>query len=384
MRKQFDESLQQMRKDTIMKKKRFLMLAIAVMCFMAIAGVSGLKTAAASGTASVGNFSKGDGRVVFRSEDITYLNRELAALRSEIDDSVFDSSSVGTTVLASANKRRSLITSHGAINYDNGKVVANAAGLLSLADETDALANTYATVICRALNHIGTYFAADGSVNHESQTAETIVLSCERLAEGILRSQSVDHLTAASVTADNITAGAAAWVNGQCIIGNGADNERAYQRGLEDGAAGNDEDVDIRYTYHVHRNGEGEEVTQETVHTLSDPGGCYRTDGHTHHATGTCPTTSSQCGGYGGPIEHHPSCIDSDSGWGTDNEHIHCQAHCQVCGSTVAGAYAPCTRITISYLCDNPTNTWKIGCGKKVGQIESATVVIRKNNGAGE
>lgn len=361
-----------------------MMLAFMAVCCTVIAGVSGFQAAAALPTESVGNFVADDSRVVFHGGDITYLSGELDALRSEIDDSVFDSDTVNGIVSASAGNRRNLITSRGAINYDNGKAAADAANLFALADQTDALANAYTAAACRALNDIGTYFDADGSVNHASQTEEPIVLSCEQLVEGILRSQSVDHLSAVPVIADNLTAGTAAWVNGQCIIGNGADNERAYQRGIEDGQSENDEDVDIEYTRHVHRNGDDEEVTTKTVYASKNPGGCYRANGHTHDAAGTCPRNNVECSGYGGPIEHHPSCIASGSDWGTDNGHIHCSARCQVCSREVDDPYAKCKYISTSYACSRSTNTWQIGCGKSVGQIESVTIIIRKKNGAEE
>lgn len=372
------------RKDTIMVRKKFMVLALTAICCTVTVGLSGLKTAAASNASSVGDFSAGDGRVVLRSGDITYLSGEVDALHSEIDDSVFDSAAVEGIVSASAGKRRSLITSRGAVNYDNGKVAYDAANLFALADKTDTLANAYTAAACRALNDIGTYFDADGNVNHTSQTQEAVVLSCERLVEGILQSQSVDHLAAAPVIADNLTAGTAAWVNGRCIIGNGADNERAYQRGIEAGELGDDEDIAIECTRHVHRNGDGEEVTQKTVYASKNPGGCYKAHGHTHDAVGACPTDIVKCSGYGGVIEHHPSCKDSGSDWGTDNDHVSCRAYCQVCGREVGAPYAKCTYTATVYICNQPTNTWQIGCGKSVGDIESVTIIVRKKNGAEE
>lgn len=46
-----------------------------------------------------------------------------------------------------------------------------------------------------------------------------------------------DYYEAASE--DNLSAGKAAWVNGRLLLGNGADNDKAYQQGLTDGAQGN-------------------------------------------------------------------------------------------------------------------------------------------------
>lgn len=369
-----------------MKRKKFMVLAFTAVCCTAAAGISGLTTAAASSTESVGNLSAIENRVVWHSEDITYISRELDGLHSEIDNSVFDSGTVEGIVLASDGLRRNLLTSHGIINYDDSKIVANAANLFALADKTDDLANAYAAAACRSLNDIGTYFDADANVNHESQTSESIVLDSKRIKTGILLSQSVEHLAASPVVADNITAGAAAWVNGQCIIGNGADNERAYQRGIEDGRAGNDENVEIHYTPHEHTGNSGKNPIPDgdVYYSLTNPGGCYRANGHVHNAAGICPVIDVQCSGYGGEIVHHPSCIESGSGWGTDDSHVHCGAACQICGSVVSGPYAKCTNSTTSYACNNPTNVWKVGCGRRRGDIESATVVICKNKKAGE
>lgn len=364
----------------IMKKNKLITFAISALCCLMLAGAWGVSTLAASDAASVGKISVDGGKAFFCSEDITYLNGKLGSLQDEIDDSILDNASAYVTVFGSANRRRNRITSHGIISYDHGKVVANAADLVALADEIDTLADTYTTVVCRALNDIGTYFDRDGNVNHEAQVTEPITLDCERLVAGILQSQSVEHITQMPVSAGNITAGAAAWVNGKCIIGTGADNERAYQRGIEDGTAGTDTDVDIRSSFHAHRNGVGEEVTEETVYAASDPGGCFVGNGHKHDAVDACATESVRCTGRTGDIEHHPLCVDSGSGYGTDVGHVHCMAACQTCGYRMPAAYSPCNNVVTSYICGEPTNTWTVGCGLEKGQLESVTVVIQKNN----
>ena len=360
-----------------MRKKKIIWSILAVFCCASIAGAWNLKTTAATNTASAGKFSANGSRVVFRSGDIDYLNRELEQLYNEMDDSVLDSATANVTVSDSADMRRGMLSSHGIINYDNGKVTANAANLFALADGTDALGNAYATTICRALNEIGTYFDAEGNVNHTAQTAETIVLGCKQLAEGILQSQSVEHLSAAPVTSDNITAGAAAWVNGQCIIGNGADNERAYQRGIADGNAGNSNDVKIQYTYHVHTGNSGKNPIPDgdVYYSTSNPGGCYAAEGHTHNMTGQCSqekhiestpgtpctkdivSTTETAGGVVGVCEfgHHSPNTSGICGVMQDDEEIE----------------------TWVYTCGTPNNTWKINCGKSAGKtVEEATVII--------
>lgn len=95
-----------------------------------------------------------------------------------------------------------------------------------------------------ALNHMGTYYMEDGSVTHdkaeESLPAEYAVnLSFEEIYEGVLQSQSVEHLavteTIVGASADNLTSGTAAWLDGELVVGNGADNDASYNRGYQDG-----------------------------------------------------------------------------------------------------------------------------------------------------
>ena len=369
-----------------MEKKKILVV-LTVLCCVMIAGAWGLKTTAASNMASGGNISAGDGRVVFRSEDIDYLNNQLERLRNEMDDSVFGSASANVTVLDCADMRRGKLFSHGIINYDNGRVSANAANLFALADGTDALGNAYATAICRALNEIGTYFDADGNVNHTAQPAEAIVLSCDQFEEGILQSQSVSHLSAAPVTAANITAGAAAWVNGQCIIGNGADNERAYQRGVEDGAAGNDDDMEIQYTYHEHTgNGQSGWGDGHVLYQSGNPGGCFRGAGHTHNQAGSyCEQKSIDKGEWYICQRNDWTYHEEWGGYVCSHGHFKPWAEQgQVCGNRQW-----IENIVWYWNCNGDgegaqgewVNTWKIDCGKRAGQKETATVIIRKNSG---
>lgn len=363
-----------------MDKKRKYMLVLAVLCCVVFASVWKLRTDAASASASVGGLATADSRVIFRSKDIDYLNNELKQLQNEINGNYSMSESV--MVSADTKKRRDLLVSHGTINYGSGTVVANAADLSLLADKTDALGNAYSTAICRALNQIGTYFDADGNASHASQTAQSIVLSCGQLAEGILQSQSVSHLGAPPVTADNITAGAAAWVNGKRIIGNGADNERAYQRGLQDGAAGTGDGIEIQQAYHIHAGSSDKNPIPDgdVYYSASNPGGCYVASGHTHDAGGL------DCG----TIEHGNTVSVSGS-YFEPNEifgYWHFSLKCTLCFYTWEyTAPAPSDLPTECHncfgrerrTCTNQTNTWKIGCGKSTNQLEGMVITIRKN-----
>ena len=187
---------------------------------------------------------------------------------------------VGGSVLAEDGEynRSSHIASKGVFEYSNNTVVLDSSDLTYLADEIDDLERAYKSATMEALNQISTFYAStDGDISHDhddnnvsSDTAAE--LSFNDLYQGILKSQSVDHLAnvqaedadsnplyyadqSASesnnliatttdpndyplliqpVTANNITAGTAAWVDGDLIIGNGADNKAYYDKGYED------------------------------------------------------------------------------------------------------------------------------------------------------
>lgn len=352
-----------------------------------IAGSLGLcVSAAAVETASMGNLNAGDGKVYIDSTDVSYLCGEVNLLQNELDDSVFGELPFGGTVSASSDKLRNRLNSHGVINYDGDRVVACAGDLLSLADSINGLGNNYATMIYRALGNIGTYYDSNGNVVHETQTAgNPTYLSCEQLAEGIMQSQSVGHLAVSPITPDNLTAGTAAWINGKYVIGNGSDNEKSYQRGLEDGMAGECEDVDIQYTCHEHvGNGESGWEDGHVFYQSNSPEGCFAAGGHTHNGTGTCSYTiiNTTCkwraslppGVLGQPVcDKHGSGTDYEEwlrkyAWSNKDDPG---------GYVIFGCDYPITMT--SYTCGSPTNTWRIACGKEAGQIESATVVIHSD-----
>lgn len=207
--------------------------------------------------------------------------------------------STPTVVLADNVSRRNKIQSRGKIDFEEGKVVVDSADLIYLADEIDVLENTYKTTIVDALNRIGTYFLKDGSLTNDSEKNEVVTeeekmdLSFGNIKNGILLSQSVDSLSdtqavdkdgnglfyldeeAATngnlqrttientgypvfyqhITADNLTAGTAAWVDGTLVKGNGADNtvfyEQGYRIGYADGMA-NAGNASINYIRHYH------------------------------------------------------------------------------------------------------------------------------------
>lgn len=258
----------------------------------------------------------GTDSVVLYSSDIEYLQEELDGLFAELPD---NGGNENTNHIAEGEyaesdmQRRYDIGSRGIIDYENSKIVIDSSDLTYLADEIDGLELSYKTNTLHALNEIGTYFKPDGTATYNREegtfTSENAGdLSFGNLFEGILNSQSVEHLgkqqardnegnllyyasdEAAEgrdltdttkdpgdsgsrpvyirpITVENLTAGTAAWVDGNLIIGNGSDNNvyynRGYNQGYVDGFAQSINSAKIEYTYHQH---EGDSV---------NGGGCY-------------------------------------------------------------------------------------------------------------
>lgn len=323
-------------------------------------------------TKSRGNFVLDSGQMSIYAADVDYLQSEVKALYNELP------TMIGINASGTGTARRDDLRSKGAVNYKNGTVILDASDFMLLADEIDGLESEYKANTVAALNDIGTYFKIDGSVTHD-QREETLFagyassLSLDEICSGILQSQSVGHLTAAPIIADNLTAGTAAWVNGACIIGNGADNERAYKKGVKDGEEDDGEDIDKKYAYHKHVNGAGEEVSDETFYSISNPGGCYAADGHTHNKGGAVCTSTENKRTVTHNHEFHGTRGDATT--------------CPHCGKMIndfpeGGGYVTheCSyHVTDTVWTCNPkgTNKWKIGCGKDAGQIESVIITIR-------
>lgn len=190
---------------------------------------------------------------------------------------------MGMPVMAENSLRRANIKSKGSIEFEEGKVSIASSDLTYLADEIDHLESTYKITTVDALNSIGTYFKNDGSITYDNgqneadTEEEKTILSFGSIKEGIKNSQSVESLSSLQATdkggnllyyadeaaqangdlkavtttdtgypvyykaaaAENLSAGTAAWVNGNLIKGNGSDNaayvEQGYQSGYTDG-----------------------------------------------------------------------------------------------------------------------------------------------------
>ena len=217
-----------------MKKKKKLMAFVTILSLVCGTLTRISAYAEFDPIKSRGNFVLGSGEMSIYAADMDYLQSAVQALYSELP-SVID-----VNTLAAGAARRNDIKSKGIIDYSNGTVVLDSSDFMYLADEIDSLEFEYKANMVDALNNMDTYFKIDGSVTH-SKEEETLSyqyaasLSLDAIYQGILQSQSVDHLTAAPAIADNISEGAAAWVNGQCVIGNGNDVKDAYDQGYNSG-----------------------------------------------------------------------------------------------------------------------------------------------------
>lgn len=301
-------------------------------------------------------------------------------------------------VFAQGSGRRGNISSKGKINFGNGAVVLDSADLFYLADSIDELENTYKITTIDALNGIGTYFRNDGSVTNDAGINETDTdeekrnLSFGSIKAGILQSQSVVSLSqiqavnrdgnalfyldqdAANnhnllrtttqdtglavfyqpVTAENLTAGTAAWVDGHLIRGNGGDNTSSYAQGFIDGQANVMDNLNVTYTYHYHEgdaeNGGGcyESVTSsKTCGVIALKREYYR--GNTCHAL---------CNSYYAE-EYACSGCGAVTGW-------RCAGGGNSCGN-MSGQIGGNHVVTVA--------SWEPACGYSQGQILTATIV---------
>lgn len=221
-------------------KKWAVLLTILIVISMTVA-YTGFPVMAEDGINSKGNILLGNGDMALHASDIDYLETEKNELLSEMP--------VLPDGLNPDGMRHENIKSKGIIDYAGGKVVIDASDLMYLANEIDVLEAAYKMNTVAALNYMGTYYMEDGSVTHnkseESLPAEYAVnLSFEEIYDGVLQSQSVENLAiteeVTGASADNLSTGTAAWLDGELVVGNGADNDASYQKGYTDGIAAAD------------------------------------------------------------------------------------------------------------------------------------------------
>lgn len=216
-------------------KKKFMMIIAALTIVSACTAAAVMPALANSDVNSTGNLVIEDGDTAFYGEDIEKLNNLTNELSLELPQTSY--------VPAQGEALKDGLNSKGAINYDSGKVIFDSSDLVKLADKLDNLNAGYKYEAVNALGKINTYFEADGSITHDN-TEGTILpenasgLSFAAICDGILKSQSVEHLAEQNIlpaSEDNLSEGCAAWVNGTLLIGNGNDNKNSYEQGREDG-----------------------------------------------------------------------------------------------------------------------------------------------------
>ena len=217
-----------------MKKKKYFMAFAAILALVCGSLTRISAYANSDSMESRGNFILSSEELSIRASDMDNLQSAVQGLYDELP------SVIGIKASAAGRIRRDDIQSKGIINYGNGAVVLDSADFYLLVDEVNDLESQYKANVAAALKGIRTYFKSDGSIVHEQEEdtlspGDAARLPFDVICNGILRSQSVDHLAAAPAVENNISAGAAAWVNGKCIIGNGRDVQEAYDRGYDEG-----------------------------------------------------------------------------------------------------------------------------------------------------
>lgn len=218
-----------------MKKKKIFIALVAILSLVCGSFTRISAYADFDSAESRGNFILSGEELSLRASDMDYLYTEVHDLYGELP------SVIGANVSVAGKARRDDIRSKGVVNYGNGTVVLNSSDLIRLANEIDDLEYEYKANVVDALNGIGTFFKPNGSVTHDEQDEATVLpqfaagLTFDAIYQGIKQSQSVDHLAASPATKNNISAGAAAWVNGRCIIGTGKDVQDAHDHGYDEG-----------------------------------------------------------------------------------------------------------------------------------------------------
>ena len=250
---------------------------------------------------------------------------------------------IGLTSSAQTDKRSDNIKSKGIIDFQNGAAVISSSDLNYLADEIDLLEDTYKTETVNALNQVGTFYKLDGTTtfNPEESTlasSDASILPFSAITDGIINSQSIPaertylgtlpggtemNGNISAATAENLSLGTAAWVDGELIVGTGADNNSYYNRGYADGYANSLDSVTISYTYHEHTGSSAEGTgcyTNPIYHTHINSchrqvwcGNPYSYDAGTHWVTdyhGTCPGCGKDiCRAWEAGYGSCPSCV---------------------------------------------------------------------------
>ncbi len=172
----------------------------------------------------------------------------------------------GSVLAEEGGGRAGKIQSKGIVNYGGGSVVIDTGDLAYLAGEIDTLEQSYKSGMLdalTALNGIGVYLRGDGSVTREkdAQASQPAQPTFRMLTPAITYSQSsaagiaelsgdtyyktkdgklitassgedtsgAEEIGLAAATADDLSAGKVAYVDGQLLLGTGEDNRTYYK-----------------------------------------------------------------------------------------------------------------------------------------------------------
>lgn len=281
---------------------------------------------------------------------------------------------IGMTSKAQTERRASNIKSKGIFDYSNGTVVVDASDLIYLADEIDLLEETYKKETVKALNKMNTYFMMDNSTTHDQDESNldpeiSVILPFGSIIDGLLASQSIptekiytgtlpgeENETTGNISAtteESLSLGKAAWVDGELIIGTGADNNSYYKQGYIDGFNKELDGISINYIYHSHS---GNSNTK---------GGCYTKAIHNH--------TESCSKEYG---THHVVFTEHYDGARVYMKCTYCGLGGYYSDGWDIGDWGTCEKNIKRYTCGSPAQSYGLGCGKTENSIESATIVF--------
>lgn len=294
----------------------------------------------------------------------------------------------GLNAFANTGKRASNIKSKGVFSYENGKVLLDASDLTYLAEEIDLLEEKYKESIVSGLENISSYYDISGDVVHESPDMSLVAKSVPfaSLYEAISNSQEIynegntytnevgepyykapdgsltvdsttenaEALDISAASANNLSAGTAAWVDGELIIGTGVDNKAYadywYSKGIADGLS----KASVEYVYHEH-SGDASSGTgcysKPVYHTHNS--GCYSEYkcGHWDCISNVGGTVVFQCSGCGQKVTEY-NVDTSGGGWGKGS-HYSSKLSCGM---------------------SNNITGYTLGCGKTEQSIEYATI----------
>lgn len=342
-----------MSKKKVKNIVRRMVSAAVIMCAIITASVFPSYAVDADSINSEGNIVPEDKEAALYADDIDYLADELNALLGEISDEDKPLSVPVDYV------RKNKVKSKGIIDYAGGTVVMNSADIIYIANEMDIFENTYKYMILKYLNDIHTYMTADGSVTHDAADSDgSYFPTLGQLIKGISLSQEVNTGT----TADNLSEGMGAWINGEYITGNGNDVNMAYLKGLTEGFDNAVENCSISYVYHEH--------TGDS--SLGD--GCY-TKAVYHSHTYSCPSHQEDTG-------NKVQCACSGTSWTTGADGYG-DYQCGNCGHPPHGGSrcslsANETRTVWDCGIDGRIIYYDVGCGKTEGvTIDSATLIFK-------